>query len=131
MATATMFTGLRSEDHSPGLRGVVLVVERRGECWQDSLVLVEVVVPMAVAMSMFAQDRGPLDPFNPVLPEIQIRTNKEAVKCTQWEEKHRPHLWNDCTVTNEDGHMEMLGKLHLIALELPDHHYGNEPTSVP
>lgn len=26
---------------------------------------------------------------------------------------------------------EMLGKLHLIALELPDHHYGNEPTSVP
>lgn len=26
---------------------------------------------------------------------------------------------------------EMLGKLHLIALELADHHHGNEPTSVP
>lgn len=25
----------------------------------------------------------------------------------------------------------MLGKLHLIALELADHHHGNEPTSVP
>lgn len=26
---------------------------------------------------------------------------------------------------------EMLGKLHLIALELADHHHGNEPTLVP
>lgn len=26
---------------------------------------------------------------------------------------------------------EILGKLHLITLELADHHHGNEPTSVP
>lgn len=42
------FIILAMQDHSPGLRGggvVVLVVERRGECWQDSLVLVEVCCP--------------------------------------------------------------------------------------
>lgn len=38
------------QDHSPGLRvlwggGVVLVVGRWGECWQDSLVLGEVCCP--------------------------------------------------------------------------------------
>lgn len=26
---------------------------------------------------------------------------------------------------------EMLGKLHIIALEQADHHHGNKPTSVP
>lgn len=46
----------------------MLVVERRGECWQDSLVLVEVFVPTAVTMSVFAQDRGPLDPIQPCIP---------------------------------------------------------------
>lgn len=37
-----------TQDHSPGLRGegFVLGVERRGECWQDSMVLVEICCPI-------------------------------------------------------------------------------------
>lgn len=38
------FIILAMQDHSPRLRGegFVLVAERRGQCWQDSIVLVEI-----------------------------------------------------------------------------------------
>lgn len=46
----------------------MLVVERRGgnvgrTAWFSG----RFVVPMAVTMSMFAQDRGPLDPLQPCI----------------------------------------------------------------
>lgn len=77
------FIMLAMQDHSPGLRGW-----RGGLSWywrgrenvgRTAWFSWRFVVPTAVTMSMFAQDRGPLDPLQPpCFPKIPCRTNKEV-----------------------------------------------------